>query len=81
MPHGLDKIDPRFVETNRAAVGQVLRVQSNLDSDFEDVLRVGVPTGTTGNNGTYYFDHTQEFHTFILNLDFITLIFSNTYIR
>ena len=68
MSHGLNKIDPRYVDGSRGRNSQVLRITGdNLDTDFGDLLRVGAPTGTTGNNGTYYFDHSQEFHTFILN--------------
>jgi|TARA_B100000085_G_scaffold186557_1_gene170548 hypothetical protein len=68
MSHGLNKIDPRYVDGSRGRNSQVLRITGdNLDTDFGDLLRVGAPTGTTGNNGTYYFNNSQEFHTFILN--------------
>ena len=68
MSHGLNKIDPRYVDGSRGRNSQVLRITGdNLDTDFVDLLRVGAPTGTTGNNGTYYFNNSQEFHTFILN--------------
>ena len=56
MSHGLNKIDPRYVDGSRGKSSQVLRITGdNLDTDFTDILRVGAPTGTTGNNGTYYF--------------------------
>ena len=68
MSHGLNKIDPRYVDGSRGRNSQVLRITGdNLDTEFTDILRVGAPTGTTGSNGTYSFDPSQEIHTCILN--------------
>ena len=52
MSHGLDKIDPRYVDGSKGRNSQILRLNSDLDSDFGDLLRVANPSGTTGNNGT-----------------------------
>jgi hypothetical protein len=78
MSHGFDKIDPRYVDGSRGRNSQVLRLDSGLDSDFGDLLRVANPSGTTGSNGTYYFDHDAEFHTFVLNHDNSKIYFSGT---
>ena len=68
MPvNNLDKIDARYIDGTRASHTQVLRVDSNLDVDFEDSIRITNPSGTTGDNGTYYFTPSGEFQTFILN--------------
>ena len=78
MSHGLDKIDPRYVDGSKGRNSQVLRLDSGLDSDFGDLLRVANPSGTTGNSGIYYFDHGSEFHTFILNHNNSNIYFSGT---
>ena len=77
MSNGLNKIDPRYVDGSRGKSSQVLRIAGdNLDTDFTDILRVGAPTGTTVDSGTYFFDHSQEFHTFILNHNYSKIYFS-----
>jgi len=78
MSHGFDKIDPRYVDGSKGRNSQVLRLDSGLDSDFGDLLRVANPSGTTGNSGIYYFDHGSEFHTFILNHNNSNIYFSGT---
>ena len=52
--HGLDNIDPRYVDATRASYTQVLKVGAGLVADFEDLVTVVNPSGTTGNNGDYY---------------------------
>ena len=67
--HGLDNIDPRYVDATRASYTQVLRVGTGLVADFEDLITVVNPSGTTGDNGDYYFNNSGEFQTFVLNHD------------
>ena len=67
MSHGLDKIDPRYVDGTRGRENQVLKLDGDRDPDFRDLVEVANPTGTTGHNGQYLFDNSAEFHTFILN--------------
>ena len=67
MSHGLDKIDPRYVDGTRGRENQVLKLDGDKDPDFRDLVEVANPTGTTGHNGQYLFDNSAEFHTFILN--------------
>ena len=67
--HGLDNIDPRYVDATRASYTQVLKVGAGLVADFEDLVTVVNPSGTTGNNGNYYFNNSGEFQTFVLNHD------------
>tara|TARA_B100001939_G_scaffold299655_1_gene275177 strand:+ start:1919 stop:2401 length:483 start_codon:yes stop_codon:yes gene_type:complete len=77
MPvNNLDKIDARYIDGTRASHTQVLRVDSNLDVDFEDSIRITNPSGTTGDNGTYYFTPSGEFQTFILNHNNSNIYFS-----
>ena len=52
--HGLDNIDPRYIDATRASYTQVLRVGTGLVADFEDLITIVNPSGTTGDNGDYH---------------------------
>lgn len=66
MSQSLNKIDPRYVDGARSSVAKVLRLDSNLNSDFRDLVSVPAPVETTANNQNINLDYSQEFHTLIL---------------
>ncbi len=73
MSQSLNKIDPRYVDGSRGVASKVLRLDSNLLSDFRDLISIPSPVETTSNNQIVSLDYSEEFHTLILKHDNINL--------
>ena len=59
MSQSLNKIDPRYVDGSRGVASKVLRLDSNLLSDFRDLISIPSPVETTSNNQIVSLDYSE----------------------